>query len=130
MVGKRDQDVYVTGWAHLTLSLDSLSFLEAVSTVAPTIDTELISTNMSRAWILGSEGEGWGGATGKEGGREGRERREGEEGEEGGRGGRGGRERREEEEGEEGVKREGEGGRVGRGDEGVKREGYEGQMEG
>ena len=37
---------------HLTLSLDSLSFLEANSTVAPTIDVELISTSISPAWIL------------------------------------------------------------------------------
>ena len=51
---------------HLTLSLESLRFLDARSTVAPTIETPLISTSMSPAWILykgdgrgGGEGEGW-----------------------------------------------------------------------
>ena len=58
--------VWQYGSAHLTLSWESLSFFEAMSTVPPTILAPLISTNMSPAWILGS-GEG--------GGREGRKKK-------------------------------------------------------
>lgn len=66
---------------HLTLSLESLRFLDARSTVAPTIDIPLISTSMSPAWILREMGEEVGGRG--EGGRE-QEGRRGEIGRVGG----------------------------------------------
>lgn len=74
---------------HLTLSLESLRFLDARSTVAPTIDIPLISTSMSPAWILREIGEEVGG--GREGGsRRGvRREREGGREQEGRGGGRG-----------------------------------------
>lgn len=63
---------------HFTLSLESLRYLEARSTVAPTIDTPLISTSMSPAWILRREREGSAGS--RRGTEAGRGEREGEGG--------------------------------------------------
>lgn len=75
---------------HLTLSLESLRFLDARSTVAPTIDIPLISTSMSPAWILREIGEEVVVGGGREGaGGELRREREGGREQEGRGGGRG-----------------------------------------